>query len=84
MSGGSGRQVQEDQRIQSLAGPRGTGLGKKWKGYILQDLEIEGLILERMLNLKPGDLGVKPSSPLTGCETLTSSRFSLLICKIGM
>lgn len=38
------------------------GLGRGGRDYILQDLEIEGLILEQCLILKPGDLGVKPSS----------------------
>lgn len=62
MSGGPGRQVQEDQRNHSLEGPRGTGLGKRWRDYILQGLEIEGLVSEQTLNPKPGDLGVKHSS----------------------
>ena len=46
----------------SLEGPRGTGLGKRWRDYILQGLEREGLVSEQTLNPKPGDLGVKHSS----------------------
>ena len=62
MSGGSRRHVQEYQRIQSLAGPRGTGLGKRWKGLHFTGLGDRGTYIGTMLNLKPGDLGVKPSS----------------------